>query len=103
MQIDNLIFVSFNHYVVALDRNDGSIVWQNGDFARGHMNLLLDGDRLIVSSNGYMYCLDPTNGRQLWHNPLTGYGIGAPSMTSVRGQASASLQNAESVDQQNSG
>jgi len=53
---------------------------------------LLDGDRLIVSSNGYMYCLDPLTGETMWHNPLKGYGMGAPtSIVSVRGQSSQTL------------
>jgi hypothetical protein len=31
-------------------------------------------------------------GRTLWHNPLTGYGMGAPtSLASVRGQSSTTL------------
>jgi outer membrane protein assembly factor BamB len=48
--------------------------------------LLLDGDRLIVSTNGYIYCLDPLSGAIVWHNPLKGYGSGAPtSLVSVRG------------------
>jgi outer membrane protein assembly factor BamB len=55
----------------------------------GYVTLLLDGDRLIVSTNGYLYCLDPTTGQIQWHNPMTGYGFGAPtSLVSVRGQSS---------------
>ena len=40
---------------------------------------LLDGDRLIASTNGYIYCLDPATGDIRWHNPLKGYGMGAPT------------------------
>jgi len=61
-----------------------------GEF--GYVTLLLDGDRLIVSTNGYIYCLDPLTGQILWNNPLRGYGSGAPtSLTSVRGQSSQAL------------
>src|SRR5262245_27707581 len=92
MTIDQLIFVGLNGYAVALDRDTGEIVWSNNQLKSGYVTLLLDGDRLIVSTNGYMYCLDPLTGRIRWHNPLTGYGLGAPTaLTSVRGQSSASL------------
>jgi outer membrane protein assembly factor BamB len=59
---------------------------------RGYVTLLLDGDRLIVSTNGYIYCLDPLTGEILWNNPLKGYGAGAPaSLLSVRGQSSQAI------------
>ncbi len=89
MTLDQLIFAGLNGYALALNRDTGEIVWSNSEMKSGYVTLLLDGDRLIVSTNGYMYCLDPLTGRTLWHNPLRGYGSGAPtSITSVRGQSS---------------
>jgi hypothetical protein len=64
------------------------------------VTLLLDGDRLIVSTNGYMYCLDPLTGTILWHNPLSGYGMGAPtSVISVRGQSAQTLLQQAAQDE----
>ena len=60
--IDQLIFVGFNGYALALDRDTGDVVWSNNRLTSGYVTLLLDGDRLIVSCNGYMYCLDPLTG-----------------------------------------
>src|SRR5688572_7258639 len=91
MTIDQLIFVGFNGYAFALDRDTGELVWTQDKMTRGYVGLLLDGDRLIASTNGYMYCLDPLTGDILWHNPLSGFGTGPPSMTSVRGQSTRSL------------
>jgi outer membrane protein assembly factor BamB len=89
MRIDHLVFVGLNGYALALDRDTGQIVWSNNQMHSGYVTLLLDGDRLIVSTSGYLYCLDPLTGQILWHNPLTGYGFGAPtSLASVRGQSS---------------
>jgi outer membrane protein assembly factor BamB len=89
MSVDDLIFVGINGYAVALHRDSGDIVWSCDQMKSGYVTLLLDGDRLIASTNGYIYCLDPLTGRILWNNPLTGYGMGAPThLTSVRGQAS---------------
>ena len=58
----------------------------------GYVTLLLDFDRLIVSTNGYIYCLDPLTGQTLWHNPLKGFGMATPtSLISVRGQSSQTV------------
>jgi outer membrane protein assembly factor BamB len=90
--VENLIFVGLNGYALALDRKTGEIAWSNNEMHSGYVTLLLDGDRLIVSTNGYIYCLDPLTGRTLWHNPLKGYGQGAPTaLVSVRGQGAPNL------------
>jgi outer membrane protein assembly factor BamB len=88
MTIDQLIFVGFRGYALALHRDTGEMVWCNSEMHSGYVTMVLDGDRLIVSVNGYMYCLDPLTGKILWHNPLTGYGVGIAHIVSVRGQAS---------------
>lgn len=90
-KIEQLVFVGFNGYAVALDRDTGEIVWSNNNMHRGYVSLLLDGDRLIASTNGYMYCLDPYTGQILWHNPMTGYGYGPTAIVSVRGQSTPEL------------
>ena len=89
--IDRLIFVGFNGYALALDRDSGEIVWSNNRMHSGYVTLVLDGDRLIASTNGYMYCLDPLSGEILWHNPLSGYGTGPASVVSARSTASRPL------------
>jgi outer membrane protein assembly factor BamB len=92
MNIEQLIFVGLNGYAVALDRDSGELVWSNSEMKSGFVTLLLDFDRLIVSTNGYIYCLDPLTGKTLWHNPLKGFGAGAPaSLISVRGQSSQTV------------
>jgi outer membrane protein assembly factor BamB len=92
MNIEQLIFVGLNGYALAIDRDTGEIVWSNNELKSGYVTLLLDFDRLIVSTNGYIFCLDPLTGKTLWHNPLKGYGAGAPtSLVSVRGQSSQTV------------
>ncbi len=97
--LDQLIFVGFNGYALALDRDSGEVVWYNSQMRSGYVSLLLDGDRLIVSTNGYMYCLDPLTGNILWHNPLQGYGVGPASLVSVHGQSTSLIQHAASADE----
>ncbi len=88
MTVEQLIFVGFNGYVAALDRDTGEIVWSNKQMKhKGNVIFLLDGDRLIASFNGYIYCLDPLTGQILWHNPMKGCGWGIASLASVRGSS----------------
>jgi len=92
MTIEQLIFVGLNGYALALHRDTGEIVWSNDQMKSGYVTMLLDFDRLIVSTNGFIYCLDPLTGNIQWHNPLRGYGVGAPtSLVSVRGQTSQTV------------
>lgn len=94
MRIDQLIFIGLRGYVIALHRDTGEMVWVCSELNSGPITLLLDGDRLIASTNGYIYCLDPLTGRVLWNNPLRGYGNGIAHLVSVRGQS------AQTVNQQ---
>jgi outer membrane protein assembly factor BamB len=87
MTVDQLIFVGFNGYAVALNRETGEIVWSNNKLQSGHVTFLLDEDRLIVSTNGYIFCLNPLTGEILWQNPMKGYGYGVASLASVRGSS----------------
>ena len=85
MTLDDLIFVGRGGWALALHRDTGAIVWHNDQMRSGYTTLLLDGDRLIVSTDGYLYGLDPLTGVIRWHNPLSGYGVGVTTMVSVRG------------------
>lgn len=90
--LKDLVFVGFNSRIAALDRHDGALVWQwKSPMGSGFTALLLDGDRLIASVQGYTYCLDPLDGRVVWENPLSGFGIGVPSIASVNGGSSLSM------------
>jgi outer membrane protein assembly factor BamB len=92
MTVDQLVFVGLNGYAIALNRDTGEIVWSNNKMRSGYVTLLLDGERLIASTNGYIYCLNPLTGEILWHNPMTGYGLPAPTaLVSVRGQSAQAL------------
>jgi outer membrane protein assembly factor BamB len=82
----DLVFVSFNKQVVALDRYTGELVWKwASPKGSGFIALLVDGDRLIVSCQGYTYCIDPMFGQLVWSNPLEGMGVGIPCLASIHG------------------
>ncbi len=92
LSIADLLFVSFNSRVIALDRDSGDMVW-NWKTPKGRSNyvaILVDDDQLFVSVDGYTYCLDPLTGRQIWFNPLKGFGYGIPSLATAQFNTSSS-------------
>ena len=97
MPIDQLIFVGLNGLVAALHRDTGRLVWKSEPLSGRMVTLLLDGDRLIVSSSGFMYCLEPSTGKLIWENRMKGFGLEAPtSIVSVRGQSNQDLYQVQS-------
>jgi len=80
MQSDELVFVGIKGSAMALNRADGTIVWQNHLAGSGFVNLVLEGDNLYATAQGEVFCLDPVTGRYRWHNALRGYGWGIASI-----------------------
>lgn len=97
--LGRLVFLGFNSYVTALDRDTGEIVWKwvSPEGSSDYVSLLLDGDRLIVSVEGYTYCLNPLSGEQVWANALKGFGTGIPTLVSSRGTSSLGAAAAETL------
>lgn len=98
--VNDLVFVAFGKYVVALDRYSGEKVWQWSPVkGAGYMSILLDGDRLIVSAQGYMYCLDPLFGQEVWNNPLEGMGTGVPCIATANASTTQSSMQSSAAQQ----
>lgn len=98
--IADLVFVSFNKQVIALDRYTGEMAWKwSAPKGSGFVALLIDGDRLIASCQGYTYCLDPLYGQEVWSNPLEGMGVGTPCLASVSGSTLSTSAVAEAEAQ----
>lgn len=101
LSVLDLVYVGFNSRVVCLHRDTGEIIWQwKSPKGSGFVGTLLDGDRIIASVQGYMYCLDALTGEQYWTNPLTGMGLGVPSITSIHGSSGSAAAAAIIAQQQ---
>lgn len=86
--IPDLVYVSFNSRAAALNRQTGEIIWDwKAPHGSGYVAMMLDGEHLMTSVSGYTYCLDARTGAQKWMNKMAGFGIGVPSLTSLRGTA----------------
>lgn len=84
-EITDLLFVSFNSRVLALDRDTGALIWswKAPKGRSSYVAILVDDEQLFASIDGYTYCLDPYTGRQLWFNGLKGFGYGLPTLATA--------------------
>jgi len=86
MRISDLVYVGIRSRVVALNAANGERVWSvplKRISFQSFVNLLLDGDRLYATSGGELFCLDALTGRLLWHNPLSGLGLGLVTLATA--------------------
>ena len=92
ISISDLLFVSFNSRVCALDRDTGELFWswKSSKGRSNYVSILVDDNQLFVSIDGYTYCLDPMTGREIWFNPLKGFGYGIPTLATAEFNTSAS-------------
>ncbi len=74
--IRQTLFIGIKGTVIAIDRTSGGELWRTRLKGSGFTNVVLDGDRVLVSVQGQLYCLDASTGQVLWHNPLKGMGYG---------------------------
>ncbi len=72
-----LLIVTTNKHVCALDPADGREVWRTKlpKVRAGVIAVLLRGDDIFVGAYGRVLCLDRANGQILWQNELPGTGF----------------------------
>lgn len=87
--LKDLCYVGLNGRVIAMNRYSGDVVWewQTNKGRSSFVSMMLDGDRLLVSTNGYIFCLDPVYGQEVWSNPLKGFGTGIVSFATTNGSS----------------
>ncbi len=101
ISLSDLLFVSFNSRVCALDRDTGNLFWswKSSKGRSNYVSILVDDGQLFVSIDGYTYCLDPMTGREIWFNPLKGFGYGIPMLATAEFNTSGSAA-AEMITQE---
>jgi outer membrane protein assembly factor BamB len=73
---DALVYLGIKGTVMALDRRTGVVIWQTRLKGWNFVNVVLDGDAVLATTQGEIYCLDALSGQVRWNNPLTGMGFG---------------------------
>ena len=92
----NNLFILSNGKVAALNKKDGSIVWEiklkqyiksTTSYAIGQISL--EGDKLYIGISGILVWLYAKDGSLAWMNELKGWGYGFVSMANVNNDANA--------------
>ena len=98
MKSTDLLYVSFNRQVIALEKRTGKIVWDcdlsNGN---GFVALLVEDGRVYASCSGYTTCIDAALGKIIWHNELKGMGTGIPCLATS--QQNTQINSAVAADE----
>ncbi len=102
----NNLFILSNGKVAAINKKDGSIIWEiklkqyvkNVATMGAIGQISLEGDKLYIGVSGILICLYAKDGSLAWANELKGWGYSFVSMANVNNDASAAaLQAAASV------
>ena len=83
---DNYVFLGTHGHVIALDKRDGTLVWETSLPRTGYqvVVMLVEDGKLLCATAGRAFALDPLDGSILWENNLTGRGQGIVALCSMR-------------------
>jgi outer membrane protein assembly factor BamB len=93
----NVVYILSGGRVAAINKKDGSIVWEiklrpllpsGVTLSIGQINF--EDGKLFVAGSGVILCLDARDGKLIWINSLKGWGYGFVSMANVGNEAAAS-------------
>lgn len=96
MKQSNLLFILSNGRVGAINKKDGTIVWEvklkqylkpSMSFTIGQINV--EGNKIFIGSTGILLCLSTKDGSLIWKNELKGWGYNFVSMSNVANEAAA--------------
>jgi outer membrane protein assembly factor BamB len=94
MKQSNHLFILSNGRVAAINKKDGSIVWEvrlkeyvstKMSMSIGQINV--EGDKIFVGSTGILVCLSTKDGSLVWKNELKGWGYNFVSMANTSNEA----------------
>ncbi len=98
----NNLFILSNGKVAAINKKDGSIIWEiklkqyvkNATTMSAIGQISLEGDKLYIGVSGILVCLYAKDGSLVWANELKGWGYSFVSMANVNNDASAATAQA---------
>ena len=100
MTASDLVFLGIRGSVVALEKNSGARAWEVKLKGSSFVTLLVDGNRILAGAQGEVFCLDAATGKTLWHDGLSGYGLGLMSIATQNGSSNAAAAARQADEQQ---
>ncbi len=99
---NNNLFILSNGRVAAINKKDGSIIWEiklkqyvKTASTMGTIGQIsLEGDKLFIGVSGILVCLYAKDGSLAWTNELKGWGYSFVSMANVNNESNAAAASA---------
>ena len=69
--IDKLVIYNIGSSGLALNKNDGSVVWQNGSGPNGYSTAVPFNNKksIVLSGEQEIFAVETETGKQIWHHP----------------------------------
>jgi outer membrane protein assembly factor BamB len=90
----NNLFILSNGRVAAINKKDGSIVWEvklrtylASKVTMSFGQITVEGDKLFIGSSGILLCLSTRDGSLVWKNELKGWGYNFVSLANAGNDA----------------
>ena len=101
MKKKDYLYILSNGRVAAINKKDGSIVWEvklkvylTSAMTLTYGQITVEGDKLFIGSTGMLLCLSTKDGSLIWKNELKGWGYNFVSMANVSNEAVAASASA---------
>jgi outer membrane protein assembly factor BamB len=92
----NNLFILSNGRVAAINKKDGSIIWEvklrnylSSKMTLTFGQLTVEGDKLFIGATGILLCLRTKDGSLVWKNELKGWGYSFVSLANTGNEAVA--------------
>ena len=96
MKQTNPLFILSNGRVAAINKKDGTILWEvklreylSSKMTLTYAQITVEGDKLFIGSTGMLLCLSTKDGSLIWKNELKGWGYSFVSMANAGNEAAA--------------
>jgi outer membrane protein assembly factor BamB len=96
MKQSNYLFILSNGRVAAINKKDGTIVWEvklkeylSSKMTLTYGQISVEGDKIFVGSTGMVLCLSTKDGSLIWANELKGWGYNFVSMANAGNEAAS--------------
>ncbi|MES2849431.1 MAG: PQQ-binding-like beta-propeller repeat protein [Bacteroidota bacterium] len=103
MKQNNILYILSNGRVAAINKKDGTIIWEVKLKQHGLSNLThsvgqitVEDNKIYIGCAGILVCLDTKDGSLIWKNELKGWGFAFVSMTNVNSDAAGAAIKAAS-------
>ena len=96
MKQKDYLYVLSNGRVAAINKKDGTIVWEvklkqylSSKMTLTYGQISAEGDKLFIGATGILVCLSIKDGSLIWKNELKGWGYSFVSMSNANNESAA--------------